>query len=501
MADAALQSLHEDLAAFIRGDVKPPQESLPAVSLFSNGGVGDLGYALAGFNFVVHAERDAKRCDVLQANFPRSRVVRGDLHETWPEVVEGYRSAGAERPALLAASPPCQGMSSTNQSAKSNAWRHEVRDDDRNYLYDVIPRVAEALRPRVIVVENVPGILVTGVRDSDTGRVRTVARALLDRMPGYQEIVVTAQMADYGVPQSRLRTFFVFAARDERWFSNSIEKKRLPFPAPTRGPSRARPWITLRKALRAAGFSRLDASSAEEARDDHDPYHFVPIYEPFRYQWVSLNPPYKGRSCFENLACAKCGKDNAPKVTAKCRRCGLVLPGVPRLTDEDGGVRAVKGRRTAYRRMHPDRPAATITTASGHLGSDNTIHPWENRVLSIRECAFLQTVPATFRLHKGERVENDLARGIVGEAIPPWFTYQLGSLLRQFLDGGPPPAASLLPLNGSTRVVVDKPHVAAIAGSRPVSVGLIPALAGPNGNGQQRVRAREASPRARRSNH
>ena len=39
--------------------------------------------------------------------------------------------------------------------------------------------------------------------------------------------------------------------------------------------------------------------------------------------------------------------------------------------------------------MHPDRPASTVTTNSSHVGSDIKIHPWEHRVMSIRECADL----------------------------------------------------------------------------------------------------------------
>ena len=46
--------------------------------------------------------------------------------------------------------------------------------------------------------------------------------------------------------------------------------------------------------------------------------------------------------------------------------------------------------------MSPDTPAATITTASGHVGSDLTIHPFENRLLSPFECAYLQTIPDDF---------------------------------------------------------------------------------------------------------
>src|SRR5438309_10344941 len=84
-----------------------------AVSLFSNCGAGDIGYAKAGFNFDVMAELDPRRLEVCLLNHPSAAGVPGDLRKTWKKVVQIYRTrAGKNRPALLAACPPCQGLSS-----------------------------------------------------------------------------------------------------------------------------------------------------------------------------------------------------------------------------------------------------------------------------------------------------------------------------------------------------------------------------------------------------
>ena len=80
--------------------------------------------------------------------------------------------------------------------------------------------------------------------------------------------------------------------------------------------------------------------------------------------------------------------------------------------------------------MDPTRPAATITTASGNMGSDRTIHPWENRVLSPAECAHLQTIPADFDW--GDAIESwgvSRVRQMIGEAVPPRFTALHGRVL------------------------------------------------------------------------
>lgn len=462
---------------FVDDGASRPRDTLPAVSLFSNGGVGDYGYHLAGFDFLVHAEIEPKRCAVLEENYPSSTVLEGDLRDTWTRVVKAYAETGEDPPALLAASPPCQGMTTANQRSSSNSWRHEVREDDRNYLYDLVPEVAHALQPRLVVVENVPGILVTGVRDPESGRVRTVAQALLEEMPGYREVPVRLQMADYGVPQMRERAFFVFAREDEEWFGEVLKNRRLPLPSRTHGPHR-KPRTTLRHALSEDRYNPLDGRNEELATDDEDPYHFVPTYDKLRYSWVSRNPPYKGKSCFENLWCETCEDHNDPPVTARCRECHRVLRGVPRVYEDTGHVRPVKGRKTAYKRMDPDRPAPTITTASGHVGSDTTLHPWQHRVLSIRECADLQTIPRDFTLSVGDVIEIDLTRAIIGEAIPPWFTYNAGRLFHRLLQGETPRREELLKPTNDVVVEVDNPYVAPITGSRPVNPKHLPSLNG-----------------------
>lgn len=89
--------------------------------------------------------------------------------------------------------------------------------------------------------------------------------------------------------------------------------------------------------------------------------------------------------------------------------------------------------------MKPERPAYTVTTNSSHVGSDFKIHPWENRILSILECADLQTVPG---FYDWARAKDDrrlyLIRNLIGEAFPTCFTYLHGQVLANFLTGSDP---------------------------------------------------------------
>jgi DNA (cytosine-5)-methyltransferase 1 len=80
--------------------------------------------------------------------------------------------------------------------------------------------------------------------------------------------------------------------------------------------------------------------------------------------------------------------------------------------------------------MYFDRPAATVKTASGHVGSDFTVHPTETRVLSALECALLQTFPEGFKWGDALRKwGHTFVRVMIGEAVPPAFTRLHGDVL------------------------------------------------------------------------
>ena len=152
---------------------------------------------------------------------------------------------------------------------------------------------------------------------------------------------------------------------------------------------------------------------------------------------VSSIPAYSGLSAWENDHCLRCGTRSRDRQRVRCSRCRTLFPR-PITKGKDGEYRLVKGYHSSYRRMSPDQPASTITTGSGSIGSDRTIHPWENRVLSPLECALLQTFPTSFIW--GDAIEkwgHTNVRAMIGEAVPPLFTFKHGKILSQFLHGVP----------------------------------------------------------------
>lgn len=401
----------------------------PSVSLFSNCGAGDVGYRRAGFRFDVMAELDARRLSVATLNHPRAAEVPGDLRQTWPDVVATWRARhGDRRPSLLAACPPCQGMSSARGGRGAEHDAEAGGRDPRNLLVTVIAQVAQELQPRAVVVENVPAFLRRKVPHPVSGEPISAALLLVETLSDdYECFPLLADLAHWGVPQTRRRAFLTLIRRDERGLKWLHEQARTPYPRPTHAPDYGGQPTTLSEALRELSASALDASSAASAKDPADPLHQVPVWMPTQYAMVAAIPPNSGGSAWDNCECSVCGYvDGLSADAATCPEC--TAPLLRPVVEDEQGWRLIKGfRSSSYTRMLPDSPAATVTTASGHVGSDRTIHPWQNRLLSIRECAHLQTLPPEFDWGDAlKRWGTTNIRDMIGEAVPPAFTEQHG---------------------------------------------------------------------------
>lgn len=407
-----------------------------AVSLFSNCGAGDVGYAKAGFQFEVMAELVDHRMKVCSLNHSKATPVPGDLRETWRDVVKAYwKRAGKLQPALLAACPPCQGMSSARTGRGKEEDAEAGLFDDRNLLVTVIAKVARSLKPQLIVVENVQAFLTKKIPRPYTKKPISAARYLIDVLDAdYAAFPISTDLCDFGVPQSRKRSFLTFVRRDLKGAKQLLAKSLSPYPKPSHARDHGGKPVTLREALEAMGLPSLDAST-EELAYSADPMHFVPVWRDHRYPMVQAIPFHMGGTAWENNRCSACGPVNAGPDDATCPTCNgpLLRP----VMKTETGYRLVNGFRTSsYSRMKSDEPAATVTTASGHIGSDHTIHPFENRLLSARECQFLQTFPKNFKWGEALDVHGVTnVRDMIGEAVPPMFTEKHGRVLMQVLRG------------------------------------------------------------------
>ena len=187
--------------------VAAPAPAPAAVSLFSNCGVGDIGFAAAGFRFRVMAELLEGRLDIALRNHASASGVAGDLRNTWQDVVARWRLLhGAATPALVAACPPCQGLSTARSDRGPENDPDAGSQDDRNLLVLPISDITRALAPTFVVVENVTAFLRRMVRDPQSGEAISAARLLVGHLGNdYDVYPFLTDLADFGVPQRRKR--------------------------------------------------------------------------------------------------------------------------------------------------------------------------------------------------------------------------------------------------------------------------------------------------------
>lgn len=404
------------------------------VDLFAGCGGLSLGLSLAGLEGQFAIERDAMAFETFKENFLGDREVPIRKF-AWPqwldtkawsidELLDTHHAKlvglGHEID-LLAGAPPCQGFSFAGKRQES---------DPRNQLFEKYVQVVDAIKPRALVLENVPGMGVAHSTQDEQGKGRVKAReSYYDKLRqkldaiGYEVLGQVLDASRYGVPQRRSRLIVL-----------GLDKQLA-----ARLPSGIERIFELLEEHRVAQLGELhlgEAISAKEAISDlHaegagrkpciDPYSRGPFEE-----IVYLGP----RTSYQRLMHGNCGagamdsmrlarhtatvRDRFAAIQDECRR-GVLMDQASR---EKHGL-----RKHRIHPMSPGQPAPTITTLP-----DDVLHYAEPRILTVRESARLQSFPDWFRFRGnfttgGARRTKECPRYTqVGNAVPPYLGRAIG---------------------------------------------------------------------------
>jgi DNA (cytosine-5)-methyltransferase 1 len=171
------------------------------MDLFAGCGGLTIGLGRAGFDVGWANEIDGHAAQTYRHSHPGCTVLEEDVTVLQRRLLDG--DPNLPRPGdvdLVAGGPPCQGFSGYN--------RHRSAEDPRNSLVESFLDVVAYLRPRYVLMENVPGMLSLA-----KGRVPALLLSALESL-GYQARLGILQAGYYGVPQNRWRVFIVAAAAD-----------------------------------------------------------------------------------------------------------------------------------------------------------------------------------------------------------------------------------------------------------------------------------------------
>jgi len=334
--------------------------SLYAVDVFAGGGGLTVGLKRAGLKVVAAVENEKNAFATYKTNHPEVQAFKQDV-----QLVQGAslrKQSPTNRIDLLAGCPPCQGFSSLTSTRKTA--------DPRNKLVREMGRLVEEVRPRAVMMENVPGLAQKG---------KPLLDEFLKKLDDLEYVVrwSVLQVADFGVPQSRRRLVLLAGKRF------AIE---LPKPTHSRlGGNGLERWKTLRDALPALPKPVTLTEAMRNGGPGHYDWHVVRTLSETNQARLAHTRPGKGRSQLPVELRPDCHKGS----------------------DE--------GYNNVYGRMSWEQVPVTITGGCTTLSKGRFGHPDEDRTLSVREAAYIQTFPDDYCF---DTEHMEYVCSIIGNALP-----------------------------------------------------------------------------------
>ena len=303
---------------------------LTALDLFSGCGGLSQGLKDAGFKVLGAIEIDSKASETFNLNHPEVPIVGKDIREVNAAELLGKIGLKCGELDLLAGCPPCQGFSSIRRRNKKNAV-----DDSRNDLIDDFSRIAFGLLPKLIMMENVPGLATYE---------KFLAFVKLLKNSGYEVVYKVLDVSQFGVPQRRKR-LILSASR--------IGDPNLASPDSRR--------IFVREAIGALAPA---GSSGDSLHD------FLSTKRSERVQKLIAAIPKNGgsRSSLPPYMQLNCHKNNS-------------------------------GFNDVYGRIKWDDVSPTITGGCTNPSKGRFLHPEYDRAITLREAALLQGFPSDYKFN------------------------------------------------------------------------------------------------------
>jgi DNA (cytosine-5)-methyltransferase 1 len=381
-----------------------------AIDLFCGAGGASFGLVHAGWDVRLAADVDPACSLTHQANLP-GEFLAEDLRAVDADKLANAAGISPGQLDLLFAGPPCQGFSMIGSRV---VW------DKRNNLFKEVLRLMSSLKPRCVVIENVPGLVTLGKG--------AYLRAILEGFgsEGYEAACAELLAAQYGAPQMRWRLIII------GWRKDLGIPAGYGFPLPSVGTVKIGdllpnctipPWQLEDFVTTAEAIRDLPPVAAGEEVTRYVGPPAGPYQETMRAGLRDeLSNHYAARLSAANLA-----------------RLAHIKPGqdwrdLPRDLLPSGMQRALRKDHTRrYRRMTWEGVPRAVITRFRDPKSGEYTHPAQDRTITIREAARLQGFPDSFIFHGDRTSQYDQ----VGNAVPTQLAQAIASEVRRCLHGQP----------------------------------------------------------------
>ncbi|MGE6295681.1 DNA cytosine methyltransferase [Aeromonas media] len=389
---------------------------MKAIDLFAGAGGLSTGLEMAGFDILFANEISDVFSSSLQLNHPNTKIFTGDIRDLSAKDIRDSLNLSVGELDLIAGGPPCQGFS-VNAPVRS-------KDDHRNHLFLDYLRFVKEFMPKAVLIENVPGM----VSFENGNTIKSILSSLKDL--GYDCTLRILYAPHFGVPQMRWRTIFIanrlgvepikffpkpkfkcygrpnFSTKlgsmslllDDDFYSDSIEG-----------------YISIGEAI--SDLPPIENKGGEDLMK----YALEPISEYQRILRESSHTLY-------NHMCAGLGAANIARLPYIPQ--GGSWRDIPHDLLPEGMKKAKRSDHTQrYGRLELNSIGSTILTkCDPHWG--RYIHPTQDRIISVREAARIQSFPDRCRFlgNLSEQYKQ------VGNAVPPLFAKELGMEIYKVLN-------------------------------------------------------------------
>jgi DNA (cytosine-5)-methyltransferase 1 len=176
-----------------------------AVDLFSGAGGLSEGFTRAGFRILLAIDQDPESMKTYRLNHPQvpdDRMIVTDIRDIKAGSLR--KLVGRKRIDVLVGAPPCQGYSSAGFRSKKTHTGYRPDEDGRNFLFEYMVRAAAELKPKLFLMENVPGM--QSARKENLSFLESAAKEL-EKLGKFKTAIWKLNASAFGVPQDRLRYF------------------------------------------------------------------------------------------------------------------------------------------------------------------------------------------------------------------------------------------------------------------------------------------------------
>ncbi len=368
----------------------------------------------AGFRVVAAIDNDSHAIRTYQTNFPSiEQVLQRDLQAFGPKQLdELIQGEGVD---VIIGGPPCQGFSVARKVDGSNHGAHIIRDN-RRFLFRRFLKYVRYFRPKIFIMENVRGIKTAGKK--------RVFKEIMDsgKVTGYQIDEVLIRAWQFGVPQKRVRQIFVGTRNDLPAFHVEDLLKPTFADLGQENQGNLQKPVTLWEAI--GDLPKLKPGEEKIRYDDLRRHSQIRKYgDRYITDVLEIKKATRLTSHVARIHSERDLRDFAKlqegetSAQALSRGVSMEFPYARHIFKD------------RYTRQHRNRLSSTIVA---HLSKDGLmfIHPTQNRTLTPREAARIQSFPDWFTFPVARTHQYRL----IGNAVPPLLARAIGGAVQNYLQ-------------------------------------------------------------------